>query len=184
VNAGVAAIDQRACGARDFVLGIAASGTTPFVRAALSRAQTIGAKTGLLSCSDPPRCSSRRATSSFSEGRARSPDGVDAHEGGYRHEAGPQHALDCRDDPVGRAYGNLMVDLNGDERQAAGPRGAHRDGVRGRGSWRARRAIAAAGGSVKLAIVMAKRGVGKPRPSASWRRRADSVRRAVGDPLP
>src|SRR5207253_483587 len=39
----------------DFVLGIAASGTTPFVRAALSRAQTIGAATGLVSCSDPPR---------------------------------------------------------------------------------------------------------------------------------
>src|SRR6266516_3155510 len=31
------------------------SGTTPFVRAALSRAQTIGATTGLVSCSDPPR---------------------------------------------------------------------------------------------------------------------------------
>src|SRR6266550_2879283 len=39
----------------DFVIGIAASGTTPFVRAALSRAQTIGATTGLVSCSDPPR---------------------------------------------------------------------------------------------------------------------------------
>src|SRR2546422_7659677 len=37
------------------VLGIAASGTTPFVRAALARAQTIGAATGLLSCSDPPK---------------------------------------------------------------------------------------------------------------------------------
>src|SRR5436190_1166066 len=55
VNAGMEAMDQARVAARDFVLGIAASGTTPFVRAALTRAQTIGAVTGLLSCSDPPK---------------------------------------------------------------------------------------------------------------------------------
>jgi N-acetylmuramic acid 6-phosphate etherase len=55
VNAGMAAVDQARVAPADFVLGIAASGTTPFVRAALSRAQTIGATTGLVSCSDPPR---------------------------------------------------------------------------------------------------------------------------------
>src|SRR6266513_389532 len=55
VNAGVAAMDQARVAPGDFVIGIAASGTTPFVRAALSRAQTIGATTGLVSCSDPPR---------------------------------------------------------------------------------------------------------------------------------
>src|SRR2546425_8924151 len=54
VNAGSRAMDNAAVTPRDFVLGIAASGTTPFVRAALARAQTIGAKTGFLSCSDPP----------------------------------------------------------------------------------------------------------------------------------
>src|SRR5258708_26768200 len=41
--------------AGDIVIGIAASGTTPFVRAALGRAQTIGAATGLVSCSPPPK---------------------------------------------------------------------------------------------------------------------------------
>src|SRR5207248_2995560 len=55
VNAGMEAMDQARVAAHDFVLGIAASGTTPFVRAALSRAQTIGATTGLVSCSDPPQ---------------------------------------------------------------------------------------------------------------------------------
>src|SRR5439155_6363222 len=53
VNAGMAAVDQVRVAPADFVLGIAASGTTPFVRAALSRAQTIGAATGLLPCSNP-----------------------------------------------------------------------------------------------------------------------------------
>src|ERR1700681_228456 len=55
VNAGAAAIDEAGVREADFVLGIAASGTTPFVRAALGRAQTLGAATGLLSCTEPPR---------------------------------------------------------------------------------------------------------------------------------
>src|SRR6266699_2133942 len=55
VNAGAQAIETAGVGSKDFVLGIAASGTTPFVRAALSRAQTAGAVTGLVSGSDPPR---------------------------------------------------------------------------------------------------------------------------------
>lgn len=37
----------------DFVLGIAASGTTPFVHGALTRARQRGAKTGLLLCTKP-----------------------------------------------------------------------------------------------------------------------------------
>src|SRR5690348_4303878 len=55
VNAGAAAIDAAGVTGKDVVIGIAASGTTPFVRAALSRAQTIGAVTGLVACSPPPK---------------------------------------------------------------------------------------------------------------------------------
>src|SRR5437763_1574565 len=38
----------------DFVIGIAASGTTPYVRRALAYAREIGARTGLVACSPPP----------------------------------------------------------------------------------------------------------------------------------
>src|SRR5437016_8977929 len=38
VNAGIGEMDARRVGEKDVVIGIAASGTTPFVRAALSRA--------------------------------------------------------------------------------------------------------------------------------------------------
>src|SRR5919199_6462428 len=55
VNAGIGEMDARRVGPNDVVVGIAASGTTPYVRAALSRAQTLGARTALLSCSPPPR---------------------------------------------------------------------------------------------------------------------------------
>ena len=42
-------------GSNDVVVGIAASGTTPFVQAALSWAHSAGAPTVFLSCSEPPR---------------------------------------------------------------------------------------------------------------------------------
>src|SRR5687768_15872268 len=43
VNAGLAVMDERKVSARDLVVGIAASGTTPYLRAALSRAHALGA---------------------------------------------------------------------------------------------------------------------------------------------
>jgi N-acetylmuramic acid 6-phosphate etherase len=40
--------------AGDFVVGIAASGTTPYVRRALAHARSVGATTALVACSPPP----------------------------------------------------------------------------------------------------------------------------------
>src|SRR5213083_2057727 len=54
VNAGAAAMDTAVVTPRD-VVGVAASGTTPYVGAALARAQTLGAKTVLVTCSTPPK---------------------------------------------------------------------------------------------------------------------------------
>ena len=54
VNAGIAAMDDHRVRAEDVVIGIAASGTTPYVRAALGRAQALGARTGLVACAEPP----------------------------------------------------------------------------------------------------------------------------------
>ena len=53
-QAGAAAIRNRRVGKRDVVLGIAASGSTPFVLGALDEAKRRGAKTFLL-CFSPPR---------------------------------------------------------------------------------------------------------------------------------
>ena len=49
-GAGAAAVAGRGIKATDIVLGISASGRTPFVAGALSRAKEIGAKTILLNC--------------------------------------------------------------------------------------------------------------------------------------
>jgi N-acetylmuramic acid 6-phosphate etherase len=50
---GAAAIEKKRVGPRDFVLGIATSGTTPYVHGALHRARERGARTGFLLCTYP-----------------------------------------------------------------------------------------------------------------------------------
>src|SRR6266516_2862589 len=54
-NAGATAMDNAAVTKRDVVVGIAASGTTPYVRVALARAQPLGARTVLVTCGSAPK---------------------------------------------------------------------------------------------------------------------------------
>ena len=185
VNAGMAAMDQARVAPADFVLGIAASGTTPYVRAALSRAQTIGATTGLLSCSDPPRVLVETCDVLILP-----KVGPETLTGSTRLKAGTATKLVLNTIStgamirLGRAYGNLMVDLM-----------AVSDKLRDRGERivmeccgvdrvKARRAIGDAAGSVKLAIVMAKRGVGRAEAEHMLAEAGGFVRRAAGDPPP
>ncbi len=50
---GARAMDEVGVGPGDFVLGIATSGTTPYVHGALERARELGARTGFLLCTPP-----------------------------------------------------------------------------------------------------------------------------------
>ena len=52
-RAGAQAMDERDVGPDDFVLGIATSGTTPYVHGALGQARERGARTGFLLCTHP-----------------------------------------------------------------------------------------------------------------------------------
>jgi N-acetylmuramic acid 6-phosphate etherase len=52
---GAAVMDERNISANDFVLGIASSGTTPYVHGALARARERGARTGFLLCTYPTK---------------------------------------------------------------------------------------------------------------------------------
>src|SRR6266487_2211687 len=112
VNAGMEAMDQARVTDKDIVIGIAASGTTPFVRAALGRAQTLGAVTGLLSCSDPPQVLAETCDVLILP-----KVGPEALTGSTRMKAGTATKLVLNTISTaamirqGRAYGNLMVDL-------------------------------------------------------------------------
>jgi Predicted sugar phosphate isomerase len=54
-SAGAFALDERGVKPADVMIGITASGRTPFVRGALARAKSLGAKTILLTCNPASR---------------------------------------------------------------------------------------------------------------------------------
>ncbi len=183
VNAGMAAMDTARVAPSDVVVGIAASGTTPYVRAALSRAQTIGAKTIIVSCTQPPKLLVDTCDVVIV------PEvGPEALTGSTRLKAGTATKLVLNTIStgamvrMGRAYGNLMVDLMAwsEKLEDRGERivmeicGVDRD--------RARKALAAADGSVKLAIVMVKAGVERDEAARRLSAAGGLVRRVVGDP--
>ena len=157
---GAAAIDEKAVDARDFVLGIATSGTTPFVHGALARAKGRGARTGFLLCTDP------------------SPELIAAHDvviaplvgpevitGSTRMKAGTATKMVLNTITtgamvrMGKVFGNLMVDLQV-TCQKLQDRG-ERILVETTGMERAAAAelLDRAGGHVKTALVMQGRGV-------------------------
>ncbi len=183
--AGAAVLDEHEVSAVDFVVGIAASGTTPYVRAALQRAQELGARTGMITCATPP------------DPPAGACDvvipvyvGPEVLTGSTRLKAGTATKLVLNTLTtgamvrLGKAYGNLMVDLvalskklvDRGERIVMETAGADRE--------TARRVIAAAGGSVKAAIVMARLDVDLEEARRRLEAAGGFVRNVVGDPPP
>ena len=184
-DAAIAEMDRLGIGPADLVIGIAASGTTPFVRAALGRAQELGARTVFLSCSDAPV--PLRETCDVCITVLVGPEVVT---GSTRMKAGTATKLVLNTITtgamvrLGKVYGNLMVDLKAwndklidrSERIVMETTGLDRE--------RARRALDAAGRDVKLAIVMARRGVSREEAERLLREHAGRLRPVVGDPPP
>ena len=108
---GALAIDERDVSGRDLVIGISASGRTPFVLGALKRARTIGAKTILLTC-NPSRSASIEVD--LAVNLATGPEII---AGSTRLKAGTatKIALNIISTGamirLGRVRGNLMIDL-------------------------------------------------------------------------
>lgn len=185
VDAGGEAVEARDVRAGDVVFGIAASGTTPYVRGALARAAARGAGTVLLSCTDPPRDLLANVDIAILP-----KVGPEALTGSTRMKAGTATKLVLNTVTtgamirMGRAYGNLMVDLVAlsDKLKDRGERivmevcGVEREA--------ARRALADAAGHVKTAIVMLKRRVDRAGAERLLAEAGGYVRRAVGEPPP
>src|SRR5256885_2445989 len=112
VENGALAMDEHRVGDKDFVIGIAASGTTPYVRAALERAAALGASTGIVASSPPP--ADLVATVDVTILPIVGPE-VDT--GSTRMKAGTATKLVLNSITtgamirLGKTYGNLMVDL-------------------------------------------------------------------------
>lgn len=120
VQAGAAAIAQRCVGRKDVVLGIAASGRTPFVWGALHEAKRRGAHTVML-CFNPGirTALGRLRDSSWKPARVIAPDlGPEILTGSTRLKAGTATKLvlnlisTLAMVRAGKVISNLMVDLN------------------------------------------------------------------------
>ncbi len=185
VNAAIAEMDARRVGPDDVVLGIAASATTPYVRAALGRAQALGAATVFLSCSEPPAV--LRETCDACITVLVGPEVVT---GSTRMKAGTATKLVLNTITtgamvrLGKVYGNLMVDLRAWNAKLVDR--AERIVMETTGADRAaaRSAIEAAEGRVKRAIVMVRRGVGAGEADRLLEEAGGRLRPVVGDPPP
>lgn len=154
-RAGAAALAGRNLDGRDVVVGIAASGSTPFVSGSLAYAREVGAATALVTCSTPPE-----ATARLADVLIHVPVGPELVTGSTRLKAGTATKLVLNMLTtgamvrLGKTYGNLMVDL-----QARNSK-LHERGERivmevlGVDRATARGAIDSAGGSVRTAIAM------------------------------
>lgn len=177
---GAAMMDEKEVGPADFVMGIATSGTTPYVHGALGRARKRGARTGFLLCTHPSE--ELLATHDVVIAPLVGPELIT---GSTRMKAGTATKLVLNTITtgamvrLGKVYGNLMVDLqvtcnklqDRAERILMELLGVERE--------RARSLLVESGGHVKTALVIAKLGVdageARRRLEASGGRVADVV---------
>jgi N-acetylmuramic acid 6-phosphate etherase len=185
VNAGIGEMDARRVGPNDVVVGIAASGTTPYVRAALSRAQTLGARTALVSMSEPSRLLRETCDVCIVV-----PVGPEIVTGSTRMKSGTATKLVLNTLTtgamirLGKIYGNLMVDLRDWNDKLVDRSQRILMETTGLGRDESRAVLEASGGSVKTAIVMARRGVDRAEAERLLEEHAGRLRSIVGDPPP
>jgi N-acetylmuramic acid 6-phosphate etherase len=180
---GAAAIDERGLTDQDCLVGIAASGTTPFVRGALARAEQIGARTMVIACTPLAPEVTRLVDVAIV-----AVTGPEIVTGSTRLKAGTATKMILNMLTtgamirIGKTWGNLMVDLQAtnlklkdrSERILMESCKVSRDD--------ARSLLEAAGGSVKVAIVMHRAKIGREEAVKRIKDAGGLIRRVVGDP--
>jgi N-acetylmuramic acid 6-phosphate etherase len=175
--------DLKAHGVRggDFVIGIAASGTTPYVRRALAHAREIGARTALVACSPPPN-----ETLQYVDILILPITGPEVVTGSTRMKAGTATKLVLNTITtgamirLGKTYGNLMVDLRATNKKLEDRSERILAEVCDVSREEARELLGRAGGTVKLAIAMHFLGASREDAEQALARAGGVVRRAIG----
>lgn len=152
---GAAAMDAYDVCERDTVVGLAASGRTPFVIGALDRARELGALTCSVSCVRDARLSRHV------ELPIECPVGPEPITGSTRMRSGTAQKLVCNMISTelmvkrGKVYGNLMVDLQPTNQKLVARARRIIDHVSGVGEERAAQVLEASDNDVKTAICAA-----------------------------
>lgn len=182
---GAAAMDLHGVGPHDVVVGIAASGTTPFVRGALKRAGELGAVPVFLTCSEPP--ADLRELCEVCIVVLVGPEVVT---GSTRMKAGTATKLVLNTITtgamirLGKVYGNLMVDLRAWNAKLVDRSQRIVMETTGLSRADAAKVLDQADGTVKSAIVMARRGVDRATAERLLAEHDGRLRPVVGDPPP
>jgi N-acetylmuramic acid 6-phosphate etherase len=185
VEDGARVIDEHGVTAADFVVGIAASGTTPYVRAAIERAREIGAATGIVACSPPPPDLVEKVNVAMIP-----IVGPEVVTGSTRMKAGTATKLVLNMITtgamirLGKTYGNLMVDLKATNNKLVDRSQRIVMEVCGVSREEAKELLTRADRSVKLAIVMKKRGVSRDEAERLLAENGGVVRRVTKDAPP
>ncbi|MET8463829.1 N-acetylmuramic acid 6-phosphate etherase, partial [Micromonospora zamorensis] len=165
--------------ARDTVVGLAASGRTPYVVGGLAHARALGATTVSVACN------SDAVISRHADVAIEVPTGPEVLTGSTRLKAGTAEKLVCNMlstatmARLGKVYGNLMVDMNAtneklvDRARRIVAEAAHTD------LDTATQALAAAHGHAKTAIVLLLAHCTAEEAAARLRAADDDVRAAV-----
>ena len=185
VENGAKEVDYHDIGSHDFLVGIAASGTTPYVHAAIRRASERGARTGIVACSEVP--ANVLALVDVAIVPVVGPEVVT---GSTRLKAGTATKLVLNMITtgamirLGKTYGNLMVDLRATNNKLEDRSERIVVEVCGVTREEARHLLEAADKSVKTAIVMKKLGVDRAEALNALERADGVIRRAIPDAPP
>lgn len=185
VDAAAEDLSRAGVRAGDLVVGIAASGTTPYVRHALAYARGVGASTALVACSPPP--AEMRDLADIIVLPLTGPEVVT---GSTRMKAGTATKLVLNMITtgamirLGKTYGNLMVDLRATNAKLADRSERIVMEVCGTEREQARAVLAASGGVVKTAIVMQLLDQSRAEAERALERAGGVIRRAVERPPP
>jgi len=169
----------------DFVLGIATSGTTPYVHGALARARDLGARTGFLLCTPPS--DELRARHDVVIAPLTGPEVVT---GSTRMKAGTATKMVLNTLTTGamilqgKTWGNLMVDLQVTCAKLQDRAERILRATLGVEPPEARALLEAAGGHVKTALVMGHLGVPREEAEARIARAGGRVAEATGEAAP
>jgi N-acetylmuramic acid 6-phosphate etherase len=182
---GAKAMDECGVAPSDFVIGIAASGTTPYVRAALLRARERGARVGVLACSPPSA-----DVLAMVDVAVLPIVGPEVVTGSTRMKAGTATKLVLNTITtgamirLGKTYGNLMVDLQATNAKLRDRSERILMVVCGLSREEARTLLQRAGQRVKRAIVMHKLGVDGEAADNALERGGGVIRRVIPEPPP
>lgn len=167
-------------GARDFLIGIAASGRTPYVLGAVDEAARMGAATGGISCCRGAELSRRVRYPAEVE------TGAEVIGGSTRLKAGTatKMVLNMISSGamvrLGLVYSNLMVNVQPRNEKLVNRAERIIMAVAGVGRAEAARALEEAGRDVRAAIVMAKLGIGREEAAARLAAARGRLREVIG----